>query len=112
MKRRRKAGCPRLRSLRATGRVWRMPLEAPFRPTRGMALEAVAVITLTVGLAALESTQAYFGSRLSIVGLRIHESWLSAFWVTLPDGIMLALLVPAVQWLAMRRRLDTRAWLP
>src|ERR1700730_8316798 len=93
-------------------RVGRMPLETAVRRRRGTVLDGAAVITLTVGLAALESTQAYFGSRLSAGAHRIRESWLSTCRETLADWIMLALRVPAVQWRAMRRRLDARAWLP
>src|SRR5712691_10864748 len=89
-----------------------MPLQMHSSRRREIALGAAAVIALTVGIAALESTQTYFGSRQSIVSHRVPVSWLSTFWWSLPDWIILALLVPAIQWIAMRRRLDARVWLP
>jgi two-component system LytT family sensor kinase len=89
-----------------------MPLQTDSSRSREIALGAAAVIALTIGIAALESTQAYFGSRQSVVSHRVPVSWLSSFWLSLPDWIILALLLPVIQWLAMRRRLDARMWLP
>jgi two-component system, LytTR family, sensor kinase len=88
-----------------------LPVDSSRR--REIVLGSVAVIALTVGVAALETTQSYFGSRLSIVSHRVSASWLSTFWRALVDWLILVFLLPAVQWQAMRRRLDdARVWLP